>query len=123
MAGFQFTPAGILPLGAPTPNFGDEVSPSNVAVQAPEIAREVPPAGAPVATAPRAKGASAEPAAFDPGQPLTGKDLAKAARARIRVLDQMLRAVPALQEERASLKRLLAAAAPRKTKPGEGKLQ
>lgn len=123
MAGFQFTPDGIIPLGEAGPNLGENVAPAVVHVRQPEGATSSSTAPAPLRATPPAP-AAAPDALFDAGTPLTGKELAKAAKARIKVLDKMLRTVPALEEERASLKRLLAAAAPapRARKP-TGKLQ
>jgi hypothetical protein len=128
MPGFQFTPVGILPLGLPGPNLGEEVAGGAVVAQPaqslqPEFVPPVPlralPAASPkLAPAPTASSSSGAT------EPLTGKEIARLARARIRALDKILRSVPALEEERASLKRLLAAAAPapRPRKP-TGKLQ
>jgi hypothetical protein len=122
MAGFQFTPVGIIPLGAPAPDLGDNVAGATVHVPMPEGVASPDASATPLRAMPSAP-AAAPDALFDPGKPLTGKELAKAAKARIKVLDRMLRTVPALEEERASLKRLLAAAAPAARKKPDGKLQ
>lgn len=107
-SGFQFTPYGIFPLGVPVPTAGDEVMGATAAVETTE---------APEPPASSAQKSSAPALRFDPGKPLTGKQIAAMARARIRELDAILRTVPALQAERSSLATLLLAAkTPRKRK-------
>lgn len=111
--GFQFTPFGVFPLGASVPAMEPEaIAPGGAAVveavhqqaqQQPEAARLL---GA-------AKRLATQP--LDPGRPLTGRELMTQAKARIRAIDALLRGVPKLQAERASLARLVQAAAPQKT--------
>ena len=103
--GYQFTPFGMFPLGAPVPDAGDAVVGATARVETPEPVRQIQ------ATKPAAS-------SFDPGKPLTGKQLVAVARARIKELDKILRAVPALQEERSSLASLILAATPPRKRKG-----
>jgi hypothetical protein len=107
--GFQFTPFGIIPLGETPPNVGDDVVPGTARVTRPEPTRDVAAARQDFPPVPPVTAA-----AISRGTPLKGRDLVAAARARVREITKALRAVPALEAERASLKRLIDAAAPRK---------
>lgn len=111
---FQHTPWGIVPIGTPMPAQGEEVAPgiahsARAVTQAsqPQIARSV-------STPPTPSAAKAVDAKtlLSAGAPVTGKQLMAAAKARVKELDRLLRQVPALEAERASLLRLIQAAQP-----------
>lgn len=106
MPGFEFTPAGILPLGQS----------QNLQVGREDVA---PPVVKPPSTMPQIAGAATPPATVVTGpamlpakgdKPLTARELLTLARARIKEIDRQLRNVPALQTERASLQGLISAA-------------
>lgn len=99
--GFQYTPFGILPLDASVPTAGDTVMPGAVAS-----------AEAATVETPAARQAPAPATAARAAGPITGKQILGLARDRIREIDRLLRAVPALQAERASLQSLVRAATP-----------
>lgn len=117
--GFEFTPLGIVPIGSAV-NVGDQVSggvvPRTTAVQ---IDSEPPSPALPsralssLAT-PRLTGLQDNVAS----KPLDGKRISALIKARLKELDKLLAAVPALERERSSLKALLAAAAPSKRRKG-----
>jgi len=111
--GFQFTPYGILPLGAAPPVQSDEPAPS-IVQPAPQVERVVPtyaPARPLTGVADAKPSAVAVPqAGLTADKPLTAKQLKKVAKARIRQLDKILKQMPALEAERASLKRIIDAA-------------
>lgn len=113
--GYQFTPFGILPLGAAPPALGDVVSGGTAEVPRPA---DGPQAATTQVT--RDQGAPAKPAVkaaagFDPKKPITGRQIVSQARARVREIDRTLRKVDDLRAERASLSALIAAATTRKT--------
>lgn len=105
MAGYQFTPGGIIPLGqaAAAAGAGDEPSPAVVPLAAPALDAS-PPKNAP------------PPNAFDASKPLTGKQIAAMARARLREVERTLASVPALERERDGLRHILESLAPRRAK-------
>lgn len=110
MSAFQFTPNGIVPLGQVAPAPGDTaVSGGAALLAAVQRATEqhlqgqtVPSTRAVNPVAPQA----ARPIAGAPS-PLTGKQLVANIKARIRELDKALAKMPAMQDERAYLQRLL----------------
>src|SRR6185312_14859698 len=110
MAGFEWTPAGPVPIGTGGQYAaGDE--PSAPVIPRPEAAvpeRIEPTYAVPVrplvamaATAPTSAPPQSPPSpTFDLGKPLTGRQLLTVAKARVKELDRMLRQVPAIQAER-----------------------
>jgi len=117
MAGFEFTPWGILPIGAGASlGAGTEAAPAVVVRPEPAAPVERITPTYPTGAAPIAASAPARTSTLlDPGKPLTGKQLVAVAKARIRELDRMLKQVPAIEAERAELLRLVDAA--KATKP------
>jgi hypothetical protein len=108
MSGFQFTPGGIVPLGAPVPAMTEDAAGGFVPASAERPAeRDV--------SAPAAARHAAVVAPSD--QPLTGKQILALAKARMRVIAKTLAAVPALERERESLRLLVAAATQQKPRP------
>ena len=100
---FQFTPFGVIPIGAPVPETAtDHVAGANPYVAPPVERVQVPDYRTALPTA----ATNAKPAG-----PLTGKQIAAQCKARIKELDKALAAVPAMQAERTYLRQLLAAAA------------
>jgi hypothetical protein len=104
--GFQFTPAGLLRLDEPVPQWclTGEMAPCGAGiVKAIESRGDVAskPAPAPVvASAP----------ARNPNVPLTGKEIVSLTKARVKEIDRQLKAMPALIVEREALRALLVAA-------------
>ena len=98
--GFQFTPAGVIPLGEKAPDFGEHIAGGAVPLQA----------EADAAAAQPTKIVPGRYPTFDPTKPLTGRELVAQAKARVKEIDRQLRAMPALQNERARLTALLDAA-------------
>lgn len=123
--GVQFTPFGMIPLGAPIPQ-ADEVSPGAVPVTPRSAPSEViVPMYAPVRPDPSQTPFAMPPMAAEPSahrttpvtpvaKPVTGRELLKAARARVRELDKILRTMPALKAERDAMQRLVDAATPKR---------
>ena len=99
MAGYEFTPFGIVPLGTAV-HVADDAP-------APAVVHPAPAQGPSSPVAPPRPPTVAPPAS---AEPLTGKAIAAMARARIREIDKALRNVPALERERDELRALLAAA-------------
>ena len=107
---FEFTPWGPRPLGGSgQAAAGDTVHGAVVQVAAPQVL-QVRPASAPPTGPPKPS-----KNAFDPSVPLTGAALLKVAKARIKVIDGILKSVTALQRERAQLSALVLAASPKPT--------
>ena len=104
--GFQFTPAGIIPLDQKAPDFGDEVAGG----AAPRQRAPDPEPEAPAKSAEPTKIVPGQYQTFDPTKPLTGRELLAQAKARVKEIDRQLRSVPALQAERARLTALIEAA-------------
>jgi hypothetical protein len=107
---FQFTPGGVIPYGEPVISTGEQVHNASA-----ESVKEI--AHGPLSVTPQSTSrivstpvSVSPPAAIDPSRPLTGAQLFAGARARIREIDRQLRAVPALQSERAQLAALMLAA-------------
>lgn len=109
--GFQMTPIGIIrgdqaappaDAGAPAPAMIPQVAapmaPVEVAYAAPTQRQLLLPGNAPPPS----------PALID--APITGKQIVKQCKERMRVLEKALRAVPQMQEELESLRRLVEAA-------------
>jgi hypothetical protein len=108
VSGFQFTPMGMIPLGAPIPAMPDEVAPGFAPTS--DLATIVE-ASAPPCLAPTGRPGAA-PVAIQATKPITGRELLKAAKARVRELDKILRTMPALKAEREAMQRLVDAASP-----------
>ena len=95
--GFQFVPGiGPVPLGESVPVSTDAMPPvaTMAATKTPQAVE-----AAPVVSS-----------AIDPRKPLTGRQLLGIAKARVKEIDRQLRAMPALQHERAQLSALIHAA-------------
>jgi hypothetical protein len=107
---FQYTPFGIIPLGAAIPTDAGVTEPAPAASPRAAPMR----AQTEIAVSDLHDRNSAPPPKTD--KPVTGKQLAAAAKARIRELDKYLAAVPAVEAERAGLARLLDAYAAAPTK-------
>ena len=117
--GFEFSHMGIVPLGTPYMAVSSDPIPGGLAL---DRAFAAPPVSAPAQSAPAAP-ATAQTASSPAQQgPLKGAQLKQMAKARIKEIDKILRAMPALQEERAELSGLLAAmdAAKRATRRTSG---
>lgn len=110
--GYQFTPAGIIPLTAAAPSLGEHVSGATARIDVVRVEPRVAPGPS---TPTPTQAAKAKANGFDPTKPLTGKQLMTAARRRIKEIDKILRNVDALKLERSQLSALIAAATKRKT--------
>lgn len=109
MSGFEFTPFGIVPLGTPMHAVGDQMM-APVIRSLPESTEAVIAQASPPVTKLTA------PVKVTPTKPVTGKDILRMAKARVKDIDKLLSAVPALEMERAAMQRLVDAA---NAKPGK----
>lgn len=103
MSGFEFTPAGIVPLAAPTVE--NAIAPAAVAAPAASVVPDRK------ALEPSRKASSIEAPAASAGKPL---NVCKLARARLKEIEREIKRLQSLEKERDELRRLLDAA---KTKP------
>ena len=99
MSGFEFTPGGIVPLGA-------AVIASDPSEPAPAVVRRAAPTeSAPIASTTQQSSSASAPPRGDAGKALTAKEILAPARARLRELERL---VPTLTKERDMLRALLA---------------
>lgn len=105
VGGFQYTPFGLFPLDAPVPTATDTMPSSTPSAVAEAVIAQIE-------RAPRVEQLSlrVEPAPVARDKPVTGRDILRMAKARVKEIDKTLRAVPALEAERAEMQRLIDAA-------------
>lgn len=113
VGGFQYTPFGVFPLDTAVPTATDTMPSALPSVVAESVIAQLD-------RAPRVESVSLsnrlpEPARVPRDKPVTGRDILRMARARVKEIDKALRAVPTLEAERAEMQRLIDAATKKAT--------
>lgn len=110
MSGFEFTPAGMMPLGAySSAQKVGEVATATADVPGPEHSREAHQSYATMTTATFSNPSHLHPSPKP--SPIAPKDVIRLAKARLKEVEREIRRIQKLETERDELKRLLDAAA------------